>query len=79
MISAWVRTIEALADTVVGEKFFVGNGDERTVRELAEWCLEASGANVPIEYVDYRPGEEGQREAFSNEKARRVLGHAPKV
>ena len=79
VIAAWVRVIEAPAELVVGEKFFVGSGEEHTVAELAQWCLEAAGADVPIEYVGYRPGEEGQREAFSNEKARRVLGHAPKV
>ena len=79
VISAWVRAIQAPEDAVVGEKFFVGNGEERTVAELAEWCREASGADVPIEYVDYRPGEEGQREAFSAEKAGRALGHAPQV
>lgn len=79
VVDAWVRTIQAPANAVVGEKFFVGNGEERAVAELAEWCLEASGADVPIEYVAYRPGEDGQREAFSNEKARRVLGHAPRV
>lgn len=79
VIAAWVRAIEARAEVVVGEKFFVGNGEERTVAELAQWCLEASGAEVPIEYVGYRPGEAGQREAFSNEKARRALGHAPRV
>ena len=79
VINAWVRAIQAPVDAVVGKKFFVGNGDERTVEELAGWCLDASGADVPIEYVGYRPGEEGQREAFSNEKARRVLGHSPTV
>ena len=79
VISAWMRAVQAPADVVVGEKFFVGNGEERTVAELAEWCLEASGVDVPIEYVDYRPGEEGQREAFSNDKAKRALGHSPEV
>ena len=79
VIAAWMRAIRAPADTVVGEKFFVGSGEERTVADLAEWCLVACGSDVPIEYVGYRPGEEGQREAFSNEKARRVLGHTPTV
>ena len=79
VIRAWVRAIQAPEDVVVGEKFFVGNGEERTVAELAQWCLGASGADVPIEYVGYRPGEEGQREAFSTEKAGRALGHAPRV
>jgi UDP-glucose 4-epimerase len=79
VIDAWVRAVQAPADTVVGEKFFVGNGEERTVAELADWCLEASGADVPVEYAGYRPGEEGQREAFSNEKAQSILGHSPTV
>ena len=42
-------------------------------------CRAAVGNVAPIEYTGYRPGEEGQREAFSNEKARRVLGYAPKT
>ena len=79
VVEGWMRAIRAPVDTVVGEKFFVGNGVERTVAELAQWCLESSGADVPIEYVGYRPGEEGQREAFSNQKALRALGHEPKV
>lgn len=79
VIGAWVRAIEVPADMVVGEKFFVGNGEERTVEELAQWCVEVSGADVPIEYVGYRPGEEGQREAFSNDKAGRVFGRTPRV
>ena len=79
VVTAWVRAILAPAETVVGEKFFVCSGEEHTVAELAEWCLEVACADVPIEYVGYRPGEEGQREAFSTEKARRVLGHAPTV
>ena len=36
-------------------------------------------ASVPIEYTGYRPGEEGQREAFDNTKARRELGYGPKA
>ena len=79
VIAAWVRVIEAPDELVVGEKFFVGSGAEHTVAELAGWCLDAAGADVPIEYVGYRPGEDGQREAFSTDKARRILGHAPQV
>ena len=37
------------------------------------------GTNVPIEHVSYRPGEEGHREAFSVEKAQRMLSYAPEV
>ena len=37
-------------------------------------------SSVPIEYnTGYRPGEEGQREAFDNTKARRELGYEPKA
>ena len=42
-------------------------------------CQEIAGSDVPIQYADYRPGERGQREAFSIEKARRVLDYAPKT
>ena len=42
-------------------------------------CRAATGSDVPVEYTDYRPGEEGQREAFSTEKARMVLGYNPLV
>lgn len=76
---AWVKAIRAPAEDVVGEKFYVGWGEEITVEDLAVMCREAAGTGVPIEYVEYRPGEEGQREAFSTDKARRVLGHCPKT
>jgi UDP-glucose 4-epimerase len=79
VVAAWTLAIEALEDLVVGEKFYVGYGEEHTVEELARMCQEAAGAPVSIEYTDYRPGEEGQREAFSNRKARTVLGYVPRV
>ena len=52
---------------------------KRTIDDLASLCREAAGSAVPIEYVGYRPGEEGQREAFSTAKARKTLGYAPRV
>ena len=83
MVDAWTLAIEAPAETVVGEKFYVGYGEERSIDELAEMCRDAAaataGVRAPIERVGYRPGEMGQREAFSGEKARRALGYAPKV
>ena len=79
VVAAWTLAIQAPAKEVVGEKFYVGYGEERSVEELAGMCHEAAGADVSIEYVGYRPGEEGQREAFSNQKARRVLGYDPKT
>ena len=78
VIQAWVLAIEAPAEQVVGHKFYVGYGEEHSVEELAFMCREIAGSDVSIEYADYRPGEEGQREAFSTEKARRVLGYRPK-
>ena len=79
VVNAWVLAIEAPADRVVGQKFQVSYGTEKSVTELAYMCRDAIGTEVPLEFVDYRPGEKGQREAFSTEKARSVLGYRPKV
>ena len=76
---AWVRAIQAPVDDVVGQKFYVGCGEEITVEDLAVMCRDTAGTSVPIEYMDYRPGEEGQREAFSTRKARQVLGYSANV
>ena len=77
VVRAWTLAIEALAETVVGQKFFVGSGRERSIDDLARACRDAIGNDVPIVYAGHRPGEEGHREAFSVEKARRVLGFTP--
>ena len=77
VIQAWMLAVEAPVEQVVGHKFYVGCGEEHTIEELALMCLAITGSDVSVEYVDYRPGEEGQREAFSTEKARRVLGYNP--
>ncbi len=79
MVEAWMSAIEAPTDAVVGQKFYVGYGQEITVEHLARMCRAAAGAEVSIEYVGYRPGEQGQREAFSTEKARRVLAYVPRT
>ena len=78
VVRAWTLAIEAPVEDVVGQKFYVGCGEERTIEEIAAMCQSAVGSRVPIKRVGYRPGEEGQREAFSTEKARQVLGHIPK-
>ena len=78
VIQAWMLAIEAPAEQVVGQKFYVGYGEEHTIEELAWMCRAMTGSDVPVEYAGYRPGEEGQREAFSTEKARRVLGFNPR-
>ena len=79
VVRAWTLAIEAPAGKVVGQKFYVGYGEERTVADLADMCRRAAGAVVPIAYTGYRPGEAGQREAFSNARAKRVLGYVPRV
>ena len=79
VVRAWTLAIQAPAKDVVGQKFFVGSGQEHSIDELAGFCRDSIGNDIPIEYVGYRPGEEGHREAFSVEKARRVLGYAPEV
>ena len=63
----------------MGQKFFVGSGQECSIDDLAQLCRAAIGTNVPIEYVGYRPGEDGHREAFTVEKAKRVLGYVPEI
>ena len=77
VMQAWTLAVEAPADQVVGQKFYVGYGEEHTIEELAVMCRAVLGSDVPIDHVDYRPGEEGQREAFTTEKARRVLSYKP--
>ena len=79
VVRAWTLAIQAPVEKVVGQKFFVGSGLEHSVDDLARICRDAIGNDIPIEYLGYRPGEEGHREAFSTEKARRVLGYTPEV
>ena len=79
VVRAWTLVIQAPVEKVVGQKFFVGSGQEYSVEYLAKACRDTIGSDVPIEYVEYRPGEEGHREAFSVEKARSVLGYTPEV
>lgn len=79
VVESWMSAIRAPESSVVGQKFFVCSGTERTVEELALICRDAVGADVPLLYEGYRPGEEGQREAFTNRKAEDKLGYRPKV
>ena len=78
VVEAWARAIDAPAADVAGQKIFVGSGRELTVRELAAMCQRITGADVPIQFAGYRPGEAGQREYYSTEKARRILGYVPR-
>ncbi len=79
VVRAWTLAIQAPVEKVVGQKFLIGSGQEHTIEDLAAICRYTIGNDVQIEYADYRPGEEGHREAFNIEKAQRTLGYAPKV
>ncbi len=79
VVKAWIAAVEAPASDVIGEKFQVSYGEENSINKLAEMCMFVANKEVPIEYKPYRPGEEGQRELFTNEKARRVLGYDPVI
>ena len=59
VVQAWILGIEATAEDVAGQKFYVGYGEEHTIEELAAMCREITWSDVPIEYAGYRPGEEG--------------------
>ena len=39
VLQAWTLAIEAPADLVVGEKFYVGYGEEHTIEELAHRAI----------------------------------------
>lgn len=79
VVDAWVRCVRAPVPDVVGEKFQVSYGEEHSLVNIAEMCFEVTGKRVPLTYVPHRPGEAGQREHFTNQKARRVLGYNPQV
>lgn len=88
VLDAWMLVIDAPKEKVVGEKFQVSYGEEYSVRELMGLCFDACEQlaetiayrqSVAVIQKPHRPGEIGQRELFSNQKARDVLGYKPKV
>ncbi len=82
-MDAWRRVVEAPADKVVGEIFQISYGKEYKVLDIATICVRFCQPYLihtpKIDNAPYRPGEEGQRECFSIEKARRVLGYSPQI
>lgn len=79
ILDAWELVIKADPKTVVGEKFQVSYGEEQSVKAILDMCYEVTGSNVKTVNKDYRPGEQGQREYFTNAKARKTLGYNPSV
>lgn len=77
------NTVDGILEVLVnrraiGETFNVGSGEEISVRDLAERCIQATGSASEIRNVEARPGEEG-RSALDITKARRILGYEPRV
>lgn len=79
VVDAWIKVVDAPEQSVVGEKFQVSYGTELTLFDILELCFKVTGKRVNVIKNDYRPGEKGQREQFTNEKARRVLGYKPRI
>lgn len=79
ILDAWELVLEAPKEKVNNEKFQVSYGEEKTVGSILEMCYALTGSDVPTDYRTHRPGEKGQRELFTNTKARQVLGYNPKV
>lgn len=80
ILDAWILTIDSREDRVVGEKFQISYGKEESVSDILKMCIDITGSENPtIIHTDYRPGEESQREQFTIEKARTILGYAPQI
>lgn len=79
ILDAWELVIEAEPSKIRNEKFQVSFGKEMRVSDILTMCLNITNSKVKVERVDYRPGEQGQRELFSNQKARKILGYNPKI
>lgn len=78
-MDVWTKMVEAPDEKVVGNTFQVSRGVEWKMEDIAKLCMKVTGKEVPIEYVDYRPGEEGQFECFDNSFAKSQVGYDPKV
>lgn len=79
VLKAWMAAIEAPTEKVVGQKFQVSYGEEVSVAKLLDTCFEVTGKHTGIIQRPHRAGEKGQREQFTNQKARDVLGYNPVI
>ena len=69
----------ASADAALGEVFHIGSGAVRTIRELAESVVAATGHEVPIEYRERRNWDSILTRQTSFAKAQRLVGYEPRV
>ena len=65
-------------DKADGETLNVGSGGNITIRELAEYVIQETGADVEIEYADARAADARHTHADVS-KAEAVVGYAPSV
>ena len=79
VLDAWMLTIKAPRDVVIGQKFQVSYGEEMRVEEIAKLCMDVCNKTVPVIRKPHRPGEKGQRECFDTTKAKTMLGYNPKI
>jgi UDP-glucose 4-epimerase len=68
----------ALQSDVDNELFNIGSGVETSVRQLADWIIEAFGVPVRIVYQHHDPNRV-KRRVSSTEKAERLLGFKAKI
>src|SRR4051794_28547718 len=69
----------ALNPAAHGDVFHLGSGNVLTIRELAESILALDGVSCQIKYAPRRAWDHVTRRETSFEKAKRVLGYAPKA
>ena len=74
-VDAFMRA--GVDDAAVGRAFHVASGREVAIADLAEKVLRATGADVPIEYVDRRSWDHRLRTCGDPTDARRILGLNP--
>ena len=62
-----------------GQTINVGSGEERSIGNIAEECLRVTGSPSRLDFLPWRPGEQGLRVALDITRARELLGYTPKV
>lgn len=76
LADAHIRALELLRATNRSEIFNLGTGTGSSVRQVYETTKRISGIDIPVRYVDRRPGDPVAIYA-DNRKAREVLGWQP--
>lgn len=79
-VSGWIAAISGPPENVVGQKFHITYGEELSVEKIMDICLSVGGgADLYVDRVPARPGDAGQREQLSSDKAAELLGFRAKT